>query len=97
MEMQETVTTTDAVEQPSIPSSRIDFPAIARLGRAVISVIALLSFGLNLALAQWSIADARDADASAIQIIQVWTPHIYYAVVIVGIAVVLYILTRAFD
>jgi hypothetical protein len=59
--------------------------------------VACIALGINLFLAVTSIESARDSDASAVQIIQVWVPHIYYAVLITGFAIALYIFTRAED
>lgn len=40
---------------------------------------------------------ASTAEASAIQIVQVWTPHLFYAIVIIGIVISLYIASRYAD
>lgn len=40
---------------------------------------------------------ADRADASAVQIVQLWTPHIFYAIVIIGLVMSAYIITRVSD
>ncbi len=77
---------------PLPPPARIwaDPPRLRRLT----GVIALLAFAVNLGLAQLTINDARSGEVSAVQIIQVWTPHIYYAILITGVAVAIYIYSR---
>jgi ABC-type transport system involved in cytochrome c biogenesis permease subunit len=59
--------------------------------------VACVALGINLGLAVMSIESARDADASAERIIQIWVPHIYYAALITGFAISLYMMTRAED
>ena len=63
--------------------------------RKLVGVAAMIAFAINLALAQLTLSDARGGDVSAVQIIQIWTPHIYYAVLITGVAIALYIYSRA--
>lgn len=65
--------------------------------RRFIAIAACFAFGINFLLAQVSLDSAREGEASAIQVIQVWTPHIYYAVLITGVAVALYIYSRSHD
>lgn len=38
-----------------------------------------------------------EQQASAIQIVQLWTPHLYYMIVIIGLTIAAYIITRGFD
>jgi len=37
------------------------------------------------------------SEASAVQVIQLWVPHLFGAIILVGILISLYIWTRAYD
>jgi hypothetical protein len=81
--------TTDHEQQP--PQNR---PVWARRVIALISILAMIG---ELIVAQGDISNGTNAQASAIQIIQLWTPHIYYLMLIIGFTIAGYIWTRATD
>lgn len=85
-----------AHERGPIGGARSDQSRIQRF-RIGIGIAACIGFAINFVMAQITLMSARGGDASAIQIIQVWTPHIYYAILITGIAVALYIASRSMD
>jgi hypothetical protein len=96
--MLKTATTTEErIDARDLGIRGIDVPSLARVFRALVGALAIGAFTVNFMLAQWSIHDARESDASAIQIVQVWTPHIYYAILITGVAVALYVASRLVD
>jgi len=68
-----------------------------RAGRIVIGVGMLLALAFVSLAAIGDINSGNKAGASAIQIIQLWTPYIFWAIVIVGAGIAGYILTRALD
>lgn len=65
--------------------------------RKAIAIAAILAFAINLLLALNVTSSAQGSEASAVQVIQVWVPHIYYAILITGVTVALYVWTRASD
>lgn len=65
--------------------------------RILIGVLALIAIGLIVLAAESDVSAARENDASAIQIVQVWTPNIFYMITVIGIAIAFYIITRIED
>ncbi len=52
---------------------------------------------IEVVVAVVDVNSAEDKGASAIQIVQVWTPHLYAMMTIIGITIALYIVTRAVE
>jgi hypothetical protein len=65
--------------------------------RNLIGVVMLLAIGVIVLAANADVDAAREGDASAIQIIQVWTPNIFYMITVIGIGIAFYIITRIED
>ena len=63
--------------------------------RRIIAIISILALVAEFVVAQADIQSGTDQQASAIQIIQLWTPHLYYLLLIIGVTIALYIWTRA--
>lgn len=89
-------------DQPSPPGAPAPAPSpraarMARQARVVIGVGGVVALLAEYGAAQSDARAAVDAEASAIQIVQVWTPHLYYALVIVGVMIALYLVTRYAD
>ena len=65
--------------------------------RVIIGIGAMIALAINYWTVQGDVESARISGASAIQIIQIWTPHLYYGVMIIGIAIALYIVSRGLE
>lgn len=65
--------------------------------RPLIGVLTLLAIGHRVYAAESDVSAASNAEASAIQIVQVWTPHLFYMIMIIGIAIAFYVITRVED
>jgi hypothetical protein len=68
-----------------------------RWSRVAIGVLGLLLIVIEYSAARSDANHASDLDASAIQIVQVWTPHLFYITAIIGGVVAAYVITRALD
>jgi len=65
--------------------------------RVAIGVVGLIALAIEYSNAKSDEDLGTAAEASAVQIIQLWTPHLYYVLLIVGAMVGCYIITRAWD
>lgn len=65
--------------------------------RVAIGVIMIIVMAAEFYLAESDANDASDAGASAIQIVQVWTPHLFYMMAIIGFGIAAYIITRVVE
>jgi len=70
---------------------------MVRIVRPILGIVTIVALILEASLATGDASIASDGEASAIQIIQLWTPHLYYVMLIIGISIACYIWTRAYD
>ena len=63
--------------------------------RLVIGILGLLAIGHRIYVAEQDIEHARGFDPSAIQIVQLWTPHIFYMIAIIGAIIACYVISRS--
>lgn len=63
--------------------------------RLAIGVVATLAIAHRIYAAEQDMDNARDFDASAIQIVQLWTPHLFYMMAIIGAMIAFYIMSRS--
>lgn len=66
-----------------------------RWSRVVIGFLGLVLIGYEFVAARQDADNATKLDASAIQIVQIWTPHLFYMIAIVGAVIAAYVITRA--
>lgn len=65
--------------------------------RVLIGIGGIIGLGYQYNRAQADMDKAEKAEASAVQVVQLWTPHIFYAILIIGIVISLYIISRYSD
>lgn len=86
----------DLTADDPIAPSRTTIPWLM-FGRFLIGIGGLASLGVEYHTANHDADNASKVGASAIQIVQVWTPHLFNAMLIIGVTLTLYVLSRAFD
>lgn len=80
------------------PQAKRDTAQWVRIARLLIGLGGAAALLLEYTNAQSDIDRATKVpDISAVQIVQLWTPHIFYAIVIIGVTLALYIATRMAD
>ncbi len=83
----------DNIEQISDEFEEED-RSIWQWSRIAIGVLAIIAMGIEYINAHNDAENASDLDASAIQIVQVWTPHLFDMMAVIGVAIGAYIITR---
>jgi hypothetical protein len=68
-----------------------------RKGIGIGGIVLLIGYYVFAQIDVNGASTATGAETSAIQVIQLWTPHLFGAIILVGILISLYIWTRAYD